>query len=280
MLLANAPLIPFVHNVEDMAFVFYVFCRYSGLFLVSPLFTNRNVSTPVRMGLAFFAACLTAMTLYDQYLGPEPKFDAPWLRLEGDFGLIRLGLNALSELIVGFLIGWVFYLFVEALLLAGQQAGMMLGYSMAEIFDPISGSSQGILSQLFLITGSLLLLTLDLHHVFLRMVFHSFDLVPVAHASYPVDMARDISSGGSRIFEYALRLIAIPYLTLILITVGLGFMTRIMPEMNIFMVGFPVKILVGLFGVYAAVGYFPEQLQGLFTELFNLAGRLLRFMGE
>ena len=68
------------------------------------------------------------------------------------------------------------------------------------------------------------------------------------------------------------------YVILFLTTIGLGFMAKILPEMNIFMVGFPLKILVGFYSLILAVGYFPRILQRTLVECEHLVGRILHMM--
>ena len=80
-------------------------------------------------------------------------------------------------------------------------------------------------------------------------------------------------------FSYAMRFAAIPFIVLTLVTIGLGFMARVMPEMNIFMVGFPLKILIGYYTLILSIGYFPLILRRAFAEHANLTRLLLNHIG-
>jgi flagellar biosynthetic protein FliR len=269
-----------VSNLEGLFYFLFVLARVSGMMLIAPIFSNMTISQSTKSIFTFFVALIFAMTFYKDYFGENPKYVIAELDLNGKgFGLILMTLTLGKELIVGFLIGFVFGFLFEALLIAGQLISLMIGLSVSEILDPISGTTQTIISQLLMLMTSLLILTLDLHHLFLRMLGESFHLVPIGTYHMPYELLDDLAKGSGKIFSYGMRFSAIPYIVLFLVTFALGFMAKVMPEMNIFMVGFPLKIFIGYYALIASIAYLPSTLDDAFREYINLVGLVLKHLG-
>jgi flagellar biosynthetic protein FliR len=151
----------------------------------------------------------------------------------------------------------------------------MMGLAISKMLDPVSGTQQTLLGQLFMILGSLIMLSLDIHHIFLNVLAESFSVLPIGTYHLPHEALHTLSHGTMRIFDYAVKLSAIPFTILTLVTIGLGFMAKIMPEMNIFMVGFPLKIFIGYYTLIMAVSLFPLILKQGFYEFENMAKILI-----
>lgn len=268
---AHLSILPFAYSAEDIIFFFYLFARVSGLFLISPLLSTRQVPVSVRTFLSLFITLLLGMALYSDYRGPEPRLVVAELIPGTELSILMLALTLVKEVAIGFMIGWAFTIFYEATLLAGQLIGVMMGFSITEILDPVSNTSKGVISQLFSLTATLLIIVFDLHHVFIRVLADSFSTLPLGHYQLPYELLHDITHGTARLFQHGMQMAAIPFAILALVTIGLGFMARVMPEMNIFMVGFPLKILIGYYGLIFTITYFPLILRQAFEEYLNLA---------
>lgn len=275
-ILANLPFIPFVHNAEDVIFFFYVFARVSGLFLISPILASQMVNTTTRIMLAVFVSIFISMTLYGDYRGENPIFVLHELKGGAHLSVLHIILTMIKEFTVGYLIGYAFTIIFEALLVGGQVIGVLMGFSIMDIIDPVTQTTRPLISQFFVVIVTLLVLSVDMHHQFLREVMRSFAVLPIGTYSMPFEMVQDVSHGTSRIFHYALQFVALPYVLLLLITVALGFIAKVMPEMNIFILGFPLKILIGYYALILAVGQFPQVLQRAFTEAENFARAMVR----
>jgi flagellar biosynthetic protein FliR len=142
------PLIPFIHNSQDIIFFFLVLARVGGIFLISPLLSHNSIKMQLRSFLTVMTTILLAMTLYSDYRGPQPLYYTNLLDSNAPISLILLGMGVAKELAIGFLIGFCFALVMEALVVAGQLVGVMIGFSIAEILDPVSGVSQSMISNL------------------------------------------------------------------------------------------------------------------------------------
>ncbi|SCA64032.1 Flagellar biosynthetic protein FliR [Chlamydiales bacterium SCGC AG-110-P3] len=268
---SNLSTIPLAASAEDIMFFFYLLARFSGLFLISPLFSNHLIPARVKVFLTVFISLLVGMTLYNDYQGPNARFLIPELSGEIQLSVVAIALSTFKELAVGYLIGFAFTVIFEAILLAGQVIGIMVGLSVTEILDPISNVRQGLVGQLLSAITTLLILSLDLHHIFLQVTVDSFAVLPIGQQELSYHLLNEIGHGTGRIFHHGMQISAIPFVVLSLVTLGLGFMARMMPEMNIFMVGFPLKIFIGFYTLIFTFQYFPIILQRAFVEYHNLA---------
>jgi flagellar biosynthetic protein FliR len=273
------PLIPFVHSPEDIFFFFLVLLRVSGLFIISPVLSHSGLKGMSKSLLTLLIAGLMTALLWNDYRGPNARLGGQLFAPDAPVGVALYLLSAIKELAVGYIIGFCFFLVIEALAIAGQIVSIVIGFSIAEMLDPVSGSNQSLISTLFVIAGTVLILSLYLHHLFLRACAESFSYIPLGAYFMPYELMEDLSKGSARILHYALQYAAVPYVILLLITVGLGFMAKVMPEMNIFMVGFPLRIFVGYYAMIFAISFFPVLLQKSFIEFNNLIELVLLRVG-
>jgi len=276
---AGLSIVPFIHSVEDIIFFFYIFARVGGLFLIAPLLSNYFMPVSLRIFLTVMISLLLGMVLYSDYRGPDPTFVIKELTHNGITSLFSLTVAMIQELSIGFLIGFSFIILYEATLLAGQFIGVMMGFSITEILDPVSNISQGLLGQLFSLATVLTIVSFDLHHQFIKVLAHSFTVLPLGQYHLPYELLQDITHGTGRLFQHGFQIGAIPFSILFLVTIALGFMARVMPEMNIFMVGFPLKIFIGYYGLLLTMNFFPFVLRQIFAEYYNLANRVIHHMG-
>jgi flagellar biosynthetic protein FliR len=127
-----------------------VFCRISSFFLVAPIFSARNVPNSFKVGIGFFLSFITFTAM-----GLETVvFDASFV------------IAIMRELLIGVLLGFIAYMYFTALQIAGTFIDIQIGFSMANIFDPITGTSSPILGNFKYVLAVLLFLTFNGHHYF------------------------------------------------------------------------------------------------------------------
>ncbi len=264
-------LIPFFQNSSDIIFLFYILARVSGFFLISPIFSNQNVPAMVRIGLIFFSTAILAMALYPTYRGPSPEIYLPELQSAGDHLWAKLAATTIKELSIGFVMGFAFHLIFETILIAGQILSNLAGFAASQLVDPVTNIQTGIVSQVFNITFVLIFLSLDLHLDTVKLLTESFYTLPLGNYHLPYELVNEINHGTGRMFFYAMRIAIVPFMILSLVTVSLGLMARVMPEMNIFLIGFPLKILISFYSLITTVKFFPIIINPLFKEFYTFA---------
>lgn len=206
--------------------------RAGAMVMAAPALGSRNIPVPVRVGLAIGLAAL----LYP--LVPPPA--APPATVFGLAGLL------LREIAVGLLLGGIGTLVLAGVLLAGELLDVQLGFGMAQLYDPMTQRPGGPVAQFYHLFALLLFFGTDTHLYLLAALGRSYQAVPAgALALSPaaqqrlIDLFRDV-------FPLALR-IALPIVgVLLLLDLLLGFLSRTMPQLNVFAAGFAIKIAAGL----------------------------------
>jgi flagellar biosynthetic protein FliR len=242
-----------------------VFARVGGVLVAAPVFSQRGVPVLLRVLLGV----LLALVLAGFAEGPLPA------HIDQPVGFVlAAAVEALTGLLMGYAVRFVFW----AVEFAGEAIGFQMSLSMAQVFDPMSGSSANPLGRLVSLAFVLLFLLLDGPQMVVAGLARSFATVPLGGA--------DLAAGGPLLlswtggfFATAVRL-AMPFLVaLFLVDVGLGVFARVVPQADLFSISLPLKLLAGMAISIAFVGsFFPlapalvdEALAGLETLVATLA---------
>ncbi|MDX5476574.1 MAG: flagellar type III secretion system protein FliR [Bacillaceae bacterium] len=230
-----------------------IFVRVSAFFITLPLFSYRSVPAQFKVGFAFFLALIMAI-----------NFDLPILTIEGDYILLIL-----KELMVGLLIGLIAYIVLAAIQIAGGFIDFQMGFAMANVIDPQTGAQSPIIGQFFYTFALLLLLAVNGHHLMLDGIFYSYQLIPLTQVWIPLadeNVLEFVVKKINMMFIVALQL-AIPIVgALFLVDVALGIVARTVPQLNVFVVGLPLKIGVSFIAILLSL----TILFSLFYKLFEM----------
>lgn len=238
--------------------------RVAAVFAVIPVFSGGQIPPLMRVGVAVMFALLSYPVIY-QVLPTEA------------LTVVEMAMIIAAEVIFGLLVGFLAQLIFMAAEFAGSVVGTQMGFAMANVFDPTTQAQVALLAQFQGIFAILLFLSLNVHYLFLEAIVASFRLLPPGQlnlAGGAVPMLVELSSHA---LVLSIRLAAPVLGLLILISLVLGFMNRIFPQLPVFLLSFPLKIGVSLmvmamtFGVVAAIleNEF-SQLSERFLRLFDL----------
>jgi flagellar biosynthetic protein FliR len=223
--------------------VLFVFFRISGLFFIAPVFSQRGGSTHLKIILAMiFAAALRPRVINQGFNAPS--------------NFIDLFVLALREATVGLLIGFVFASLFVGVQMAGAFIGFQMGFMIVNVIDPVTQDQVSIMSQFKYILATLMFFILNGHHMMLQALAASYKLVPLNEAIFRFGVTSEIASVVTGIFVIGIKIASPVMAALVLTDVALGVISRTVPQMNIFIVGFPIKIALGLFFTGAAVPIF------------------------
>lgn len=207
--------------------------RYSGFFINTPVFSESIIPMRSKAGLAMACALITLPHLIATH-------DLPTLSIAG------YGLAAIRELVLGYSIGYMVLVVMASMRLGGQIIGMQIGFSFVQVADPNSNQSLGIVGEFFQMIATLVFLVIGGHLLLLQTFFQSFDMVPLNGLMLTSGIVEETMLYTRVIFVSGLQ-IAMPIIGVILIgDVALGIIARTVPKLNIFQVGFSLKILSGL----------------------------------
>jgi flagellar biosynthetic protein FliR len=235
-----------------------VFLRTGAFVMAAPIF-GANV-VPARVRLLFALALSVGIAPAVAGSGVPLAFDA------------TLPLVVGRELLMGWLLGFAAQLFMQAFVLAGQLIAMQLGLGFASMVDPGNGVDVTVLGQLYLMLATLLFLSLNGHLVLVQVLVEGMQLQLLVSDS----MLSGLFALAAWMFGGGL-LIALPAVTaLLLVNVALGVLSRSAPQLNVFSIGFPLTLLLGVVVVWlATAGFLPEfdaLSRGFFDELARLLG--------
>ena len=229
----------------------YPFFRIAALIGTAPLLSHRSVPRRVRVGLSVLITLVVAPTL------PAMAAVSPFAA-EGVVLVIQ-------QLLVGAALGLAMQVAFAAIVLAGDMIGLQMGLSFAAFIDPVNSEQAPIVGSFLTMTLMLIFLAINGHLLMLAALVDSFNAVPLAVTGWHWVDAWKLAATGSALFLYGLQ-IALPAIGAMLLTnLAFGVLTRTAPQLNLFAVGFPVTLVVGLLvlllGIRHQIPVFETVLQ-------------------
>ncbi|MGB3725476.1 MAG: flagellar biosynthetic protein FliR [Glaciecola sp.] len=208
------------------------FMRFSGLFIAMVGISGRTLPPMVRNLLAIL---LTAMIVP---IIPAVPMD----------NLVSLGafIEIMKQLIVGITIGFISMMVVNSFVLAGQIIAMQTGLGFASIVDPINGINVPAVGQFYLILATLMFWTFDGHLFMIEMIVVSFDAFPIDGPWWTAEQFKDIAHWAGWMFVSAITIALAPIVSLLIVNLAFGVMTKASPQLNIFSIGFSIAQITGL----------------------------------
>jgi flagellar biosynthetic protein FliR len=229
-----------VAHIQMFALILF---RVLSLCMIAPIFGNQAVQARLKVGLGFFLAIVLMPLLM--------RVHRPALLAWSDLPLLIL-----KECSVGFIIGLVASLVFAATHLSGQILGQHMGFGLARVIDPEMGGEMSVIAQFENMVALMLFLAISGHHLLVLAICDSFQIVPLGGVQCQADMALEIVRVTGRLFQIAIKITAPAFVILMVTTVVIGLVARFVPQMNVLIVGLPLKIAVGLIGLAACVPMF------------------------
>jgi flagellar biosynthetic protein FliR len=218
---------------------------------VCPPFGNRTVPTTVKVGLAAALALVVGPRLAEQAV---PLEAGPLLTA----AVLQVG--------AGLALGFLGVLLFATFSFAGGLIDLVSGYSVAQLFDPGNSAPVSIFGQFYGVLATTLLFAIDGHLLLVRGFLTSFTAAPLTHLS--IDTMAELLTGDIALFFVAALEIAAPLLAaLFLAEAALGLLSRAAPQMNVFQLGLPVKILVTLTLAGLAIPILPDAVSGMANQV-------------
>jgi len=251
--------------IEQIYRFFFILVRVAAMLAVIPFFESRNVPVLVKSGLAMTVTWL----LLPQVRALPPSLNASPV-------LFALGLA--SEVMIGLIIGFMLQLVFVGVQLAGQTAGFQMGLAIANVVDPASSMQIPILSQFLNLFALMIFLSLDIHHYFIKALVDSFGIIPFWAARFDGNIFKFLVWTVSNAFVIAVKIGAPVMVALLLTSMALGLIARTVPQMQIFIVAMPVKIIMGLLFLGFSLPFCANYLRDVFVGLGHMLQGVLRMM--
>lgn len=259
-----------IFEVEVIKTFLLVLVRFSGLVIAAPVLGSRNVPAVAKVGLAGLCAVVLTPTLAAQPTAlPEDALS---------FAMMGVG-----ELVIGLLIGFVMTMVFAAIQVGGQIMDMQTGFGMMNVFNPAMETQFPIFGFYFFIIAVLYLLTLNGHLMMIKALASTFDKIPLGGFVVRPELFLEVPKWGSAMFLDGLMIAAPVAGAMMLAYITMGLLGRVVPQIHLFVVGFPVTIATGLFVVALATGTYLAVLgdlsHGMFGRMFRNVSTLVEGMG-
>lgn len=242
-----------------------IFCRITGLFIMSPIFSKQNV--PIYWKIMF--------SVLLSYIVFSFKLSSTVINIDST---LRFVIYVCKEVLLGIIFGYITTVMFSAILLAGQLIDTQIGFGMVNILDPQNNIQVPLLGNFNNIIALLLFLIIDGHHTLIQLLVASFDMVPIGQVTVEQDIYIALVTLFKNAFELAFKM-ALPIMGAALITDSvLGLMSKSIPQMNIFAIGIPAKIFVGLITLFFFVPAYIALLRGNFSDMLEDMKTLMESM--
>jgi len=247
-------------SYQEYKAFFLVLIRVSVILVMFPFFSARVIPNLVKAGLAL----VITIVLFPVINNKMVEFPGTLL------GIAQL---ILSEIIIGMTLGILVQMFFEGVRMMGQMVGFQTGFAITNVLDPQSGAQVSIFANTAYLVAIVLFLLLNGHHILLNALRDSFDIINVGSLSLNVGMLKKMTKISGDMFGIAVKIGAPPIAALLFTNVAFGLITKLMPQMNIMIVAFPVQICVGLFffgiSLNVLLRFMERYIEGLAPMLIH-----------
>jgi len=244
--------------------ILYIAIRLGGVFLCLQFFSSRVVPWAVR-GVLILALALVLFPLLKDHLPP----------VENSVPL--LGLYAIREFGVGCLMGFAAQMTVEGFNLAAQFIGFQMGWGSASLMDPQTQSNVSILVPLQGWLALLVFLILDMHYGVLELFVQSYEIIGGSSENFALDpkTALVLITAVGKVFVIAVQMAAPFTLVILLVNMAMGMVARLLPQMNVMLMSFPVTITVTLVVMYFLT---PDLLNYVENRMGDISADVVRIL--
>ncbi|MBI4643912.1 MAG: flagellar biosynthetic protein FliR [Deltaproteobacteria bacterium] len=220
--------------ILQMEHFFLVVIRVGCILFFLPIWDSRLVPAQIRI----YSILVISLALTPAVAGALPPFPQTWLAAAG---------LVLRELLLGLSLGLVVRYVFSGIQMAGELMGIQMGFGMVTLVDPQSGIPTTLMSDLLMLTATVLFLSVDGHHLLLAVLAQSFGEVPVGGpAMIPGSLFAFLVPLGSLMFQLSVKLVAPIILVLFLTQIAMGLVARTVPQVQVMILAFPVTIILGL----------------------------------
>ncbi|WP_026342277.1 flagellar biosynthetic protein FliR [Paenibacillus fonticola] len=255
--------------LQSTSIFLLVFCRMTAFFVVAPIFASRGIPNSFKIGISAMIALLIVIIQDGNQVIPT------------DFNYILL---IIRELLLGLLMGYVAVLIFTVIQMAGSFIDIQMGFGIVNVIDPMTGASAPVLGNFKYMIATLLFLAMNGHHYLLDAVIRSYNWMPLSNELFQKIYHGSIGEFLARLFSQAFLLsfqLAAPLVVALFVTdVALGFLARTAPQFNVFVIGIPLKIMVGLLMLLLLIPSFIYAFENLFQVLFKSLHNLFGTIGQ
>ncbi len=242
-----------------------VLARVGGMVTFAPFWSHKAISVQVRIMLAMILSLALTPILASRL--PTPPSD-----------MLPLAMVIIPELLIGFAFGFIGRLIFSGLELAAQIIGFQMGFSLSGTIDPSTKAQTAALGVIAQMLGLVVLMAADGHHWFLLATMRSFREVPVGGFHITADIAQLFVRLSADAIAVGVSLAAPAIVMLLAVELALAIAGRAIPQIQVMMLGFPVKIFAGLWLIGGSLYFMPAAIRATLATMQQAFNRLLAVM--
>ncbi|HEX6923688.1 MAG TPA: flagellar biosynthetic protein FliR [Bacillales bacterium] len=243
-----------------------LFIRVVSFFVTVPIFSYRNIPSSAKIGLAFFLAWIMYFTVH-----PDP------IPIDMMFFLL-----AAKEALVGMAIGLIAMILIYAVQVAGTFIDIKMGFAIATVFNPQTGVRSPLTGQYLYTMAILFMLAVNAHYLLIDGIFYSYQFIPLESLEIHLgsgSLARLATETFVKMFVIAFQMAAPVVGSLFLVDIALGIVARTVPQVNVFIVGLPLKVLVTFVILIIIMPLFMGLVHELVGEMVSATRGLMEILG-
>ena len=232
-----------------------IFARISGFLSVVPVFSFRTLPVQVRV---YFSIWLSLLLFPIINLSSEvPPFS------------IMFGILLVKEALVGITLGYSVSLVFAGIQLAGEYIDLHIGFGMSNIFDPQAEAQLPVTSQFIYLISILVFISLGGHYVLVKGIADSFRFIPLTGGTYHPQLIEKVVDLFAFFFKLSIRIAAPVLASMFLVHIAMGIISRVAPQLNVFIIVFPLKLFLGFMMLYFSFPYIVAIFRTLYSEILK-----------
>ena len=247
--------------MQYLADLLLPFMRISGLFAAMVGISAKSITPATRALLTLFLTLVIMPVI--------PPVAVTSVFSVGTFVLV------IQQLIIGIALGFLSTMVLNTFVLAGQIVALQTGLGFASIVDPVNGINVPAVGQFYLILATLLFWALDGHLSMIRMVVMSFEAFPIGQAWFVAEQFRDIAHWAGWMFISAVTISLAPIVSLLIVNLAFGVMTKAAPQLNIFSIGFAIAQIMGLIIIWLTLDNLTHHFELMWERAQNMMCQLV-----
>jgi len=253
-------------NLYLLTAVILIFVRISGIFLLIPMFGAKNVPKMVKIGFILF---LSIIAINIVGVNTELVYST----------LPEFGYHIIQEFIIGLSLGMISTIIMNSIYVAGLLVDRNIGFAMVSVMSAQDEAQIPVSANLYYIFSMIIFLMANIHHQMITAVLYTFRVIPLGKGVVDVFIGKRLTDILAQSFIIGFKL-AGPFIIAILIAnVLLGMLSKAMPGMNVFVVGLPLKVFVGLVTFYFVMDYYYGSFVNMFELIFEYMIEFVNYFG-
>lgn len=246
-----------MENIWQYADVFIlILVRATSLFIISPVFGRKNMPAMLKIGFGVIIAFIILPTID---ITSIQKYDS----------VLQYSLVVVNEFLIGLVLGFISYMSFTALYIAGEIIDTQIGFGMVNVIDPQSNIQMPVMANFLNIFAMLIFLLLDGHHVIISAIFYSYKVLPIGVMSVNSLVVNDFVKIFADMFIIGFKIAAPVTAAILIADLVLGILARTVPQMHVFEVGMPLKIVIGLGAVMVMIPIFITILDVIINGMYQ-----------